>query len=126
MGYSVAAAAAAAGVSKTILLRAIQAGRISGTKNEINEWQDPTELHHLAEFRHLCAPNAGRSVATGSPRGTAPPTDPRAISGRAEAIHSRAQLNDIAQGKRLSGLAIPDQKAQQTARTRWWRQVTGS
>jgi hypothetical protein len=68
MGYSIAAAAA--GLSKTTILRAIEAGSISGTKNEINEWQvDPTELHHLAELRRLAATVAGRSEVTGSARG---------------------------------------------------------
>jgi hypothetical protein len=127
MGYSIAAAAAAAGLSKTTVLRAIEAGSISGTKNEINEWQvDPTELHHLAELRRLDATVAGRSEVTGSARGNASPTDPRSVSGRAEAIRSGARLDDMAQAKRLSGLAISDQKAQQDARTRWWRQVTRS
>jgi hypothetical protein len=52
--------------------RAIQMGRISGTKNEINEWQvDPAELHRLY------APIAGRSEATGPATGDAPPADPR-------------------------------------------------
>jgi hypothetical protein len=70
MGYSVAAAAAAAGLSKTIVLRAIQAGRISGTKNEINEWLvDPTELHRLAELRRLYATVAGRSEVPGAAGG---------------------------------------------------------
>jgi hypothetical protein len=126
MGYSVAAAAAAAGVSKTTVLRAVQAGRISGTKNEVNEWQvDPAELHRLAELRRLDAPVARCSEVAASIRGHALQTDARAISGRAGAIRSRSRLLDMAQAKRLSGLAISDQKAQQAARTRWWHQVTG-
>jgi len=115
--YSVAAAAAATGLSETSVLRAIQAGHISGTKNEINEWQvDP------AEFHRLYAPGVTRSFS-----GNAPPADgtPARRSGQAEAICSRARLNDMAQAKRLSGLANSDQKTQQAARTRWWRLVTG-
>ena len=118
---SVAAVAAATGLNKTTVLRAIQAGRISGTKNEINEWRvDPAELHRLMP------PLQAASVATESATGDAPPADPRAVSGRAEAIRSRDQFNDMAQAKRLSNLANSDQKAQQTARTRWWRLVTGT
>jgi hypothetical protein len=46
--YSIAAAAAATGLSQTTLLRAIQAGHISSTRNGFNEWQvDPAELHRL-------------------------------------------------------------------------------
>jgi excisionase family DNA binding protein len=60
--YSVTAAAAAVGLSKTTVLRAIHAGFISATKTEINEWQvDPAEL---AEFCRRYAPVAGHSEVT--------------------------------------------------------------
>jgi hypothetical protein len=112
--YSVAAVAAATGLSKTAVLRAIQMGRISGTKNEINEWQvDPAELHRLY------APPSRAAARPPDPQRGAPPADPRAI-------RSRDQFNEMAQAKRLSNLADSDQKAQQTARTRWWRLVTGT
>ena len=114
--YSVAAAAAATGLSETTVLRAIQAGRISGTKNEINEWQvDPADLHRLY------SPEVTRSDSRKAPEADRPPAR---RSGRAEAISSRARLDDMAQA-RLSGLANSDQKTQQAARTRWWRLVTG-
>jgi len=113
--YSVAAAASITGLSKTTVLRAIQAGHISGTKNEINEWQvDPTELPRLY------SPQVTRLA-----RQNTPPDDGAAArgSGRAEAICSEARLDDAKQAKRLSGLADSDQKMQQAARTRWWRLV---
>jgi hypothetical protein len=116
--YSVAAAAAVTGLSKTNMLRAIQAGRISATKNEINEWQVD-----LADLHRLNAPVAGRSEATGS-AGDAPPADgelrPRAV------LAEQSWLDDMAQAKRLARLATSDQKEQQAARTRWWRRVTGA
>jgi hypothetical protein len=114
--YSIAAAAAATGLSETTVLRAIQAGRISGTKNEINEWQvDPADLHRLY------SPEVTRSDSGSAPGADRPPAR---RSGRAEAIGSRARLDDMAQAKRLSGLANSDQRAQQAARTRWWRLVS--
>jgi hypothetical protein len=37
MAYTLAAAAAATGLNKSAVLRAIKAGRISGTRNELGE-----------------------------------------------------------------------------------------
>ena len=48
MPYTLAAAAAATGLNKTTVLRAIKSGKISGTKNEVGEWQvEPAELHRV-------------------------------------------------------------------------------
>jgi hypothetical protein len=48
MSYTLAAAASATGLSKTIILRAIKDGRISATKDERGEWQiEPAELSVL-------------------------------------------------------------------------------
>jgi hypothetical protein len=114
--YSIAAAAAGTGLSQTTLLRAIQAGHISSTRNGFNEWQvDPAELHRLYD------PKVSRIV-----KGSAPPADRAQVrSGRAEAVRSRARLHDMAQAKRLSGLANSDQQTQLAARTRWWRLMIG-
>jgi hypothetical protein len=99
VSYSVAAAAAAVGLSKTAVLRAIQAGLISGSKNEINEWRvNPAELKQLAR---LCRVDANK-VST---------------------ARSRPWLSDT-QVKRLAGLTASDQKMQQAARMHWWRRVT--
>ena len=43
-----AAAAAACGLNKSTVLRAIKAGKISGTKDEHGEWHvEPAELHRV-------------------------------------------------------------------------------
>jgi hypothetical protein len=48
MAYTLAAAAAATGLNKTTVLRAIKSGRISGTKTETGEWLvEPAELHRV-------------------------------------------------------------------------------
>jgi hypothetical protein len=48
MSYTLAAAASATGLSKTIILRAIKDGRIVGTKDEHGEWHiEPAELSLL-------------------------------------------------------------------------------
>jgi hypothetical protein len=48
MSYTLAAAAAATGLSQTTILAAIEDGRIAATKDEHGEWQvEPAELRHL-------------------------------------------------------------------------------
>ena len=48
MAYTLAAAAAAAGLSKTTIFRAIKSGKISGSKDENGQWQvEPAELHRV-------------------------------------------------------------------------------
>jgi hypothetical protein len=48
MSYSLGAAAAAIGLNKTIILRAIKSGKISGTKDALGRWWvEPTELHRV-------------------------------------------------------------------------------
>ena len=48
MSYSLGAAAAATGLNKTSILRAIKNGKISGTKDALGQWWvEPAELHRL-------------------------------------------------------------------------------
>ena len=48
MSYNLATAAAATGLNKSTILRAIKSGRISATKSELGEWQiEPAELHRI-------------------------------------------------------------------------------
>jgi hypothetical protein len=46
--YTITTAAAAVGRNKSAILRSINAGKISITKDENGEWQiDPAELHRI-------------------------------------------------------------------------------
>ena len=48
MSYSLGAAAAAIGLNKTSILRAIKSGKISGTKDALGQWWvEPAELHRV-------------------------------------------------------------------------------
>ena len=48
MPYTLAQAAAATGLNKTSVLRAIKSGKISGTKDEFGQWYvEPVELHRV-------------------------------------------------------------------------------
>jgi hypothetical protein len=49
MSYDLAAAAAATGLNKASILRAIKSGKISGTKDALGQWWvEPAELHRVA------------------------------------------------------------------------------
>jgi hypothetical protein len=48
MSYTLAAAAAACGLNKSAVLRAIKVGKISGIKDEHGEWHiEAAELHRV-------------------------------------------------------------------------------
>ena len=48
MSYSLGAAAAATGLNKTSILRAIKSGKISGTKDALGQWWvEQAELHRV-------------------------------------------------------------------------------
>ena len=48
MSYTLAEAAAACGVNKSTVLRAVKSGRISGTKDEFGTWHvEAVELHRV-------------------------------------------------------------------------------
>ena len=50
MSYDLAAAAAATGLNKASILRAIKRGKISGTKDALGQWWvEPAELHRVAQ-----------------------------------------------------------------------------
>jgi hypothetical protein len=65
MPYSLAEAAAATGMNKTSILRAIKSGKISGSKDEHGQWWvEPAELHRVyAPVKHSDASSAASSTA---------------------------------------------------------------
>ena len=92
MSYTLAAAATATGLSKTIILRAIKDGRIVGTKDEHGEW-----LIEHAELSLLDPSLAERSDADA--RYTGP--DVEALGAQIEALlrqagdRLRRQIDDV-------------------------------
>src|ERR1700690_99225 len=66
MAYSLAAAAAATGLNKTTVLRAIKTGRISGARDKSGEWcVEAAELHRVyPSLQRQRAPRMCRNVAT--------------------------------------------------------------
>jgi hypothetical protein len=128
MSYSLAEAAKATGLYKSTILRSIKAGRLTGTKDALGQWQiDPAELH--------------RVYAPASSNGA--PTTQRAFTQSAALIEAQGRATLAEQ--RLADLkaALDDMKAQRdkwqvqaeatqrlladaTARRRpWWRRLAG-
>jgi hypothetical protein len=66
MAYSLAAAAAATGLDKTTVLRAIKSGKISGARDRSGEWcVEAAELHRVyPSLQRQRAPRMRRSVVT--------------------------------------------------------------
>ena len=66
MAYSLAAAATATGLNKTMILRAIKTGKISGARDKSGEWcVEAAELHRVyPSLQRQRAPRMRRSVVT--------------------------------------------------------------
>ena len=48
MGYTLGDAARATGLNKTVILKAIRSGKVSGAKDEHGQWRiEPCELHRV-------------------------------------------------------------------------------
>ena len=69
MAYSLAVAAAATGLNKTAVLRAIKTGTLRGARNENGEWHvEPAELHRVyPPLRRPRPPRIRRTIATQMP-----------------------------------------------------------
>jgi hypothetical protein len=71
MSYSLAEAAAAVGLNKTSILRAIKSGKISGTKDPHGQWfVEPAELHRVYPpiERSTASSNAITAAHAATPR----------------------------------------------------------
>ena len=63
MAYTLRAAAAATGLNKTTVLRAIKSGRISGVKNELGKWRiEPAEFHRIYSLRFSVASSLAENL----------------------------------------------------------------
>lgn len=133
MPYTLAEAAAACGLNRTTVLRAIKSGKISGTRDINGAWQvEPAELHRVFP---PCAAAQGADDAMHQ-RAQGPADDAHALAMRAELAEQRladlktaleemrGQRDDMraerdrwrAQAERVGGL-LTDQRP---PRRRWW------
>jgi hypothetical protein len=123
MTHSPATAAAACGVNKSTILRAIKSGKISATKDENGQWHiQPIELHRMYPPR--------TEAHTSECNGTHP--DAAAVlQGQLDGLRQvtdllRAQLEDVREDRdrwRNQAEAIARQLPDQRPRKGWWRRV---
>ena len=121
MSYTLAAAAAACGVNKSTILRAIKSGKVSAAKDEHGEWHvEPAELHRVYP------PVAeGSEASTDAPQRYAAP-DAAAIQLAGLAVEVgmlREQLGDTRRDRdawrdQAQRLALPSPVPE---RMPWWR-----
>ncbi len=127
MQYTLAAAAAAVGLNKTTILRAIKSGKISASMDEHGHWRiDPAELHRvyppvasLADSNGATQREAAfQAVATAELQFKVALAEQRLAELKADLEDMRSQRNAWqAQAERL---VLTDGRAQQEQRSRWW------
>jgi hypothetical protein len=133
MACSLAEAAAACGLNKTTILRAIKAGKISGTKDEHGGWfVEPAELHRVyppADARSDA--DNGARTDTQHPAQLSDTVALVEVKSRAELAESRladlkTALDELrsdrdAWREQAQRLAIADQRVRRS----WWRRLAG-
>jgi hypothetical protein len=127
MSYTLAAAAAACCVNKSTVLRAIKAGKVSGTKDEHGEWHvEPAELHRVyppAAERNGAATEAAQRYAAPDAAALAE-ANLRAAGLVVEVGMLREQLGDARRDRdtwrdQAQRLALPSPPAPEPMS--WWR-----
>ena len=123
MTHSPATAAAACGVNKSTILRAIKNGKISATKDEHGQWQiQPVELHRTYPPR----------TEAGTPECNGTHSDASAVlQGQLDGLRQvtdllRAQLEDVREDRdrwRSQAEAVARQLPDQRPRKAWWRRL---
>jgi hypothetical protein len=125
MPYSIAGAAAAAGLNKTTVLRAIKAGKISGSKDEHGRWHvEPAELHRV--YPPAMRNDAGRTADAAAEDMGAAERELAVLKDMMAEL--RAQRDDLlvqrdawmVQAQRLALPAPPVTSTQEPRSWRWW------
>jgi hypothetical protein len=131
MSYTLATAAAACGMNKSTILRAIKAGKISAVRDEHGQWQvEPTELHRVyppvatpgtdATQRYVPADAAALALA-----------DQRAALAEGRLAELKELLADMQRDRnawrdQAQRLALPAPKPAEKPMTWWrWLRTTG-
>jgi hypothetical protein len=112
MAYSLAAAAAATGLNKTTVLRAIKSGKISGARDKSGEWRvEAAELHRVYPWlQRQRIPRMRRDVAT---------TDTEMRTRPSSAELAIWELRN--KWQQPTGRPAEDLVADHPARPWWWR-----
>lgn len=122
--YTLGTAAAAAGVSKTTLRRAIQSGRLSAIRCDDGSYEiDPAELHRAFPGHSDGAVVLARSVTandTGELRVEVEMLRERLADKDAVIDDLRRRLDAEAEERRRLTALLTDQRPQPAARRGWW------
>src|SRR4051812_25924335 len=119
MAYSLAQAALAAGRTRSTILRAIQAGRLSAVRDDATgAWAiQPAELHRVYPVAERHDP--GPSDATSAATALLASKDVLIAEQRATVDDLRRRLDASEDERRRLTLMLADQRAASPAR-RWW------
>jgi hypothetical protein len=142
MAYTLGQAAKATAKSKTTILRAIESGKVSATKNEHGEWViDPAELHRVYEPAEQGNGSDGVPPVTGEVTSNIvlSALENRELKARLEAAEERLrdaqdQIADLrkrldAEGEERRALTriLTDQREREaTQPAGWWARFTGT
>jgi hypothetical protein len=125
MSYSLQKAADAVGVNKSTILRAIQAGKVSATRNEHDQWLiEPAELHRV--YPPAAAGN-GKAKGAGNDTHQADLAEAnrRATFAELEATLLRGTIEDLRRDRdawreQAQRLALPGPAPSASPSRRWW------
>jgi len=127
MSYTLAAAAAAVGLNKTTILRAVKSGKISARMDEHGHWRiEPAELHRVYSpaASHADSNAAAQreavfeAVAAAELQFKVALAEQRLAELKADLEDMRSQRN--AWQTQAERLAIADSRAQPEQRSHWW------
>jgi len=123
MSYSLQQAADAAGVNKSTVLRAIQTGKISATRNEHGQWViDPAELHRVYPPAAVGTSKV-KGAGNDAHRADLAEANQRAAVAELEVNLLRGTVEDLRRDRdswreQAQRLALP--APTRIARSRWW------
>jgi excisionase family DNA binding protein len=123
MSYTLATAAAACGVNKSTILRAIKAGKISAVRDEHGQWQvEPAELHRVYPPVATPGTDATRRYVPAD-AATLALADQRAALAEGRLVELKEMLADMQRDRnawrdQAQRLALPKPEA---APMSWWR-----
>src|SRR5262245_25283047 len=128
MSYTLAEAAAACGVNKSTILRAIKSGKVSASRNAHAQWEiEPSELHRVYPVVGADARNGGARSET---RHHAMLTEAqqRAILAEARLSDLKDALADMKEQRDkwqtiAERLTLADQRAQSRS---WWQRLVAA
>jgi hypothetical protein len=124
MSYSLAQAAAAVGVYKSTVFRAIKAGKISANRDEHGQWHiEPAELHRVYPPGATAKSGNGAAHrdATAAASAALAEANQRATLAEHRVADLREQLDDVRRDRdewraQAQRLALTDQRARRS----WW------